>query len=96
MEEGFRDSHVASLLLGTVIMKVQVQCYAGRVAEERPVRFRLDEHEYLVEDVLDQWYGPEHVFFKLRADDGNVYILRHETATPDGVWDLVSFREGGA
>ncbi|MBZ5723296.1 MAG: hypothetical protein LAO03_23415 [Acidobacteriia bacterium] len=76
-------------------MNVQVECYAGRIAEERPVRFRLEGHEYMVEEVLDQWYGPEHVFFKLRADDGNVYILRHETSVPDGEWDLVSFREFG-
>jgi hypothetical protein len=76
-------------------MRVQVQCYAGRKADERPVRFRLDEHEYMVEEVLDQWYGPEHVFFKLRADDRNVYILRRETSVPEGAWDLVSFREHG-
>jgi len=76
-------------------MKVQVECYAGRIADERPVRFRLDDHEYMVEEVLDQWYGPEHVFFKLRADDGNVYILRHETSVPEGEWELMSFREPG-
>jgi len=56
-------------------MRLHVDCYAGRKAEERPVRFRLDEREYLVEEVIDQWYGPEHVFFKVRADDGNLYIL---------------------
>jgi hypothetical protein len=72
-----------------------VQCYAGWIADERPVRFRLEGHEYLVEETLDQWYGPEHAFFKLRADDGNVYILRHETSMPDGEWELVSFREPG-
>ena len=76
-------------------MRVRVECYAGRIADERPVRFRLDEHEYLVEEVLDQWYGPEHVFFKLRADDRNVYILRRETSVPEGGWELVSFREHG-
>jgi len=74
-------------------MKVQVECYSGRKADERPVRFRLDTHEYMVEDVLDQWYGLEHVFFKVRADDRKVYILRHQTSVPDGEWDLVSFRE---
>jgi len=74
-------------------MRVEVECYAGRKADERPVRFRLDEHEYMVEEVLDQWYGPEHVFFKIRADDGNLYILQHETSVPEGGWDLVSFRE---
>ena len=73
-------------------MRVEVECYSGRTADERPVRFRLDGHEYMVEEVLDQWYGPEHVFFKARADDGNVCILRHQTSTLDGDWNLISFR----
>jgi len=76
-------------------MHVQVECYSGRKADERPLRFRLDEHKYTVEEVLDTWYGPEHVFFKIRADDGCLYILRHETSVPDGEWDLVAFRELG-
>lgn len=72
-------------------MRVQVQCYSGRKEDERPVRFRLDEQEYVVAEVIDQWYGPEDMFFKVRADDGNLYILRHRTSVePD--WDLVSFR----
>jgi len=74
-----------------IAMKVQVHCYAGMKADERPVRFRLGEHEYMVEEVLDQWYGPDHLFFRVRADDGKVYILRRETSVPDGEWDLVSF-----
>lgn len=72
-------------------MRVQVECYSGRKADERPVRFRLDEHEYGVEQVLGQWYGPKDVFYKIRANDGGVYILRHRTSTLDGIWDLVSF-----
>jgi hypothetical protein len=73
-------------------MVVRVECYSGRKADERPVRFRLDVHAYVVQEVLDRWYEPEHVFFKIRADDGNLYILRHQTSVPDGKWDLVSFR----
>ena len=73
-------------------MRVQVECYSGRKADERPVRFRLEERDYLVEEILDQWYGTEDVFYKIRADDGSVYILRHQTSTPDGIWDLVSLR----
>ena len=64
-----------------------------RAADERPLRFRLDGHEYMVEEVLDQWYGPSDVFYKVRADDGNLYILRRETSTPDGPWHLESFRQ---
>jgi hypothetical protein len=29
----------------------------------------------------------------VRADDNNLYILRHETSTPEGTWHLVSFRQ---
>ena len=43
----------------------------------------------MVEEVLDQWYGPEDAFYKVRADDGNLYILRRETSTLDGTWHLV-------
>jgi len=76
-----------------VKVTVEVQSYAGRKADERPARFRLDARQYLVEEVLDQWYGPEDVFFKVRADDGNLYILRQNTSTPDGSWYLESFRQ---
>jgi hypothetical protein len=74
-------------------MKVSVECYSGRKADERPIRFRLDEKQYHVEAVLDQWYDPEHICYKVRADDGDVYILRQQTATPERVWDLISFRQ---
>lgn len=74
-------------------IKLEVDCYSGRKADERPVRFRLEERQYVVEEVLDQWYGPDHAFYKVRADDGNLYILRRETSTPDGAWHLVSSRQ---
>ena len=71
-------------------MTVRVQCYAGRKADERPVRFQLGEHEYVVEEILDQWYGPDESFYKVCADDGNLYILRHQNAADE--WRLESFR----
>ena len=73
-------------------MRVRVECYAGRKADERPVRFLLGEHAYTVEEVLDQWYGVEDTFFKVRADDRNYYILRHAIALDE--WSLESFRQG--
>jgi hypothetical protein len=74
-------------------MKLEVESYSGRKADERPVRFRLGGHEHLVEEVLDQWYGPSDNYFKVRADDGNLYVLRRETSTSDGLWHLESFRQ---
>ena len=73
-------------------MKLTVESYSGRKADERPVRFRLGERQFEVEAVLDQWYDPESTSYKVRADDGNLYILRQQTSTPSGAWELVSFR----
>jgi hypothetical protein len=72
-------------------IQVDVQCYAGRKADERPVSFQLGVHKYMVDEVLDQWYGPDDNFYKVCADDGNVYVLRHKLRTDE--WILESFRE---
>jgi hypothetical protein len=63
-------------------MTLRVECYAGAKADERPVRFQLGERDYMVEEVLDQWYGPEDSFFKVRTDDGTPaqYICRRVDA----------------
>jgi hypothetical protein len=73
-------------------MKVRVECYAGWKADERPVRFELDGRVYMVEEVLDQWYGPDSAFFKVRADDGHLYILRHRQWDDADEWSLEAFR----
>ena len=72
-------------------MRVQVQCHAGRKADERPIRFQLGERHFMVEEILDQWYGPDDEFFKVRADDGNLYILRHHPLEDE--WSLEFFRQ---
>jgi hypothetical protein len=43
-------------------MILTVQSYAGRKADEQPVRFQLGEREYVVEEVVDKWYGPDAIF----------------------------------
>ena len=65
---------------------VQVQCYAGRKDDERPVRFRVGDRDFIVEEIIEQWYGPDDSFYKARADDGNVYLLRRRTST--GTWSI--------
>ena len=74
-------------------MNVEVVCYAGYKGDERPIRFRLGGQDYFVEELLDQWYGPHNVFFKVRANDGNLYILRRRSSVPEGEWSLESFRD---
>ena len=71
-------------------MRVVVECYAGYKADERPQRFALRGRLFEVVEVLDRWYDPEAIFFRVRADDGNLYILRHDERVGD--WTLESFR----
>jgi len=44
----------------------------------------------MIEEVLDQWRGPNETFFRVCADDGNQYVLEHRTATDE--WTLESFQ----
>ena len=71
-------------------MRVTVDAYSGYKANERPRRFVLDGHAYEVIEVLDQWYGPDSLYFKVRADDQNLYILRYRSLEEE--WSLESFR----
>ena len=54
------------------------------------MRFQLGERDYMVEEILDQWYGPDDSFFKVRTDDGDLYILRRNLSAQE--WHLESFR----
>ena len=73
-------------------MPLRVECYSGYKAEERPVRFQLGDRDHMVEEVLDQWHSPDATYFKVRADDGNTYVLRHLMSPQDDGWTLESFR----
>ena len=61
-------------------MKIQVECYSGHKADERPVKFWLGDVVLFVESVEDQWYGPDDAYFRARADDGNTIITAHPIA----------------
>jgi hypothetical protein len=41
-----------------------------------PRRFRLDGREVEVVEVLDQWFGADYRYSKVKGDDGALYILR--------------------
>lgn len=77
---------------------LEVECYSGYRAAERLLSFRGKSAGAVmrtVAKIIDQWYGPDDRFFKVLADDGNLYVLRHSER--EDVWTLDSFRVlGGA
>jgi hypothetical protein len=46
-----------------------------------------------VVDILDRWDGEDHRYFRVRGDDGSIYILRQDLA--DASWRLHFYRRGG-
>ena len=56
--------------------KIEVVAYSGYKANERPLYLILDEQRLEVKNTLDTWYGVEHDYFKVLAEDGKVYLLK--------------------
>ncbi len=73
-------------------VRIKVDAYAGYKANQRPLAFSLGEKRLQIKRIVDQWCGPDHVYFKVLAEDENSYILRYSEA--DDKWALVFFKEG--
>jgi len=73
-------------------LQVGVSCYAGYRGEETPQRLMFGERCIEVSEVLDRWLDPRHRYFKLRGDDGGVYLVRHDV--DEDVWELTLFDSG--
>jgi hypothetical protein len=69
---------------------VAVDCERTPEGEEVPVRFRLGRRTVAVKEVSDRWLARDHRYFKITADTGTTYILRHDVVTD--VWEIVMFR----
>lgn len=75
-------------------IEIKVECYAGYHADQRPQQFTLGRRVIEVKEVIDQWYGPDYRYFKLRGDDGGIYILRQDEKMSRH-WELILFDAGG-
>ena len=71
---------------------IRVECYAGYRADESPRRFFIGGREINVIEIIDRWLEPTHSYYKLRCDDGGIYILRHDLS--NDTWELTLFDSG--
>lgn len=71
---------------------VRVECYAGHRAEESPRRFFIGKREIKVVEIIDRWLDPAHSHFKVRGDDGGIYILRYDQDSD--AWEMILFNSG--
>jgi hypothetical protein len=70
-------------------MKIRVKTYSGYKADERPTAFCLGKKELSVVEVVDRYYDPHEDIFKVKADDGGVYLLGHDKE--DDSWGLKGY-----
>jgi hypothetical protein len=70
--------------------EIRVECHAGHRADERPLRFIMRGRPLEVDELDGRWYSPDASYFRVRADDGNYYVLRHDES--QDLWTLDGFR----
>ncbi len=70
-----------------------MECYAGHRGEQTPRTILLGDRRIEVSAVLDQWLAPDHRYFKLQGDDGDVYLIRHDVRADR--WELTMFQRRG-
>jgi len=72
---------------------IQVECYSGFKANERPVAYTFHGVRREIAEIVDRWYEgclqsnrPVIDYFKIRDADGKVYLLRYQSNSDE--WSL--------
>ena len=73
---------------------IHVECYAGHRGEETPRALVIGDRRVAVIEVLDRWLAPDHRYFKLKGDDGDVYVVRYSESAAE--WELTMFQRSGS
>jgi hypothetical protein len=67
-------------------VSIDVECYSGYRANERPLAFIFEDRRWQVEEILDRWYEgglqpskPALDYFKVRTTEGRVFLLRYNS-----------------
>ena len=69
---------------------ITVEYNSGYQIKERPIAFQFCNRRYQVKAVVDRWYGEGAVYFKVEADDNNIYLLKYEEG--QDCWDLIFYQ----
>jgi hypothetical protein len=75
-------------------MHIRVETRPGPWGDPEPEAFFLGPRRLSVLDVVDRWLATDYGYFKVAADDGDLYILRLDTRSQD--WQLTLFQSDRA
>ena len=66
--------------------RIEVECYSGHKANERPVAFTFQNHRWEIEEIVDRWYEgglhpgePALDYFKVRTTETKVFLIRYNS-----------------
>jgi hypothetical protein len=74
---------------GVTAMHIEVESDADDTGIKKPKRIRLNGRVVAIVEAIDRWPGGDYCYFKVRGDDGNLYILRLNEARDS--WELTMF-----
>jgi hypothetical protein len=75
-----------------VRMPLRVSCYSGYRSSQEPLAFWHGDRRLEVRTIVDRWYSPAQRWFKVDADDGHTYVLRHDEQRDE--WEIAAFTAG--
>lgn len=75
-------------------MEIRVECDAGYRGDQEPRAFWLGERRLEVVELADRWLSTEQRHYKVKAGDGDFYVLRYDEIR--SVWELSAFTRSRA
>lgn len=77
-------SEVPNRQAGMNYERIQVECYSGYKANERPTAFTYQGRRWEIQEIIDRWYEgdndasrPSINYFKVKTTGGQIFILRY-------------------
>jgi len=70
-------------------MPIQVGHDVGDLGAIQSRILLRDGRQVDIVETLDQWYGPDHHYVKVKSHDGGLYILRFDQSRCE--WTLIMF-----
>ena len=70
------------------MLRVKVESEAGPFGQ-MPKRFHLDGRQVEIAENIERWHRAGYCYFKVKGDDGNLYILRLDEGRAE--WEITSF-----
>ncbi|WP_018233851.1 hypothetical protein [Thioalkalivibrio thiocyanodenitrificans] len=78
--------------MGDAGLRIGVECHVGYGGEYEPWRLCIGRRWIAVSEIVDRWPAPDHRYFKLRCEDGGIYLLRHDEVR--STWELTVYDSG--